>query len=50
MQHISGLSFDEVVRATTPFLVPLVVVLLLITVFPPLVTALPDALMGAARR
>jgi tripartite ATP-independent transporter DctM subunit len=50
MQHISGLSFDEVVRATAPFLVPLVVVLLLITVFPPLVTALPDALMGAARR
>jgi tripartite ATP-independent transporter DctM subunit len=50
MQHISELSYDEVVRATVPFLVPLVAVLLLITVFPSVVTALPDALMGAARK
>ncbi|MFN9771875.1 MAG: SLC13 family permease, partial [Burkholderiales bacterium] len=50
LQHLSDLSFDEVVRATAPFLVPLIVVLLLITVFPSLVTALPDALMGVARK
>ena len=50
LQHISELSFDDVVKATLPFLVPLVAVLLLITVFPSLVTALPDALMGAAKR
>jgi tripartite ATP-independent transporter DctM subunit len=50
LQHISGLSFDDVVKATLPFLVPLVVVLLLITIFPSLVTALPDALMGAAKK
>ncbi|MCA3179123.1 MAG: TRAP transporter large permease [Burkholderiaceae bacterium] len=50
LQHLSDLSFDEVVRATAPFLVPLIVVLLLITVFPSLVTALPDALMGVAKK
>jgi len=50
LSHIAEMPFDDVVRATLPFLVPLVVVLLLITIFPPLVTALPDALMGTARR
>jgi len=49
MAHISGLKFEEVVEATLPVLIPLLVVLVLITIFPPLVTGLPDLLMGAAR-
>jgi tripartite ATP-independent transporter DctM subunit len=46
MTQVGGLSFERVVRATLPFLVPLLAVLLLITLFPPLVTWLPDTLMG----
>jgi tripartite ATP-independent transporter DctM subunit len=46
MQQIGNISFEQVVRATVPFILPLVVVLILITVFPPLVTWLPDLLMG----
>ena len=49
MAHISGLKFEEVVEATLPVLIPLLVVLVLITIFPPLVTGLPDLLMGPAR-
>lgn len=49
MQHLAEMPFEEVVKATAPFLVPLLAVLLAITVFPSLVTALPDALMGAAK-
>jgi TRAP-type C4-dicarboxylate transport system permease large subunit len=46
MAGVSGLSFERVVRATLPFLIPLLSVLFLITVFPPLVTWLPNLLMG----
>jgi tripartite ATP-independent transporter DctM subunit len=46
MAGISGLPFDRIVRATLPFLVPLLVVLALITFFPPLVTWLPNLVMG----
>jgi TRAP-type C4-dicarboxylate transport system permease large subunit len=46
MVGVSGLSFERVVRATLPFIVPLLAVLFLITVFPPLVTWLPNLLMG----
>jgi tripartite ATP-independent transporter DctM subunit len=46
MAGVSGLSFERVVRATLPFLIPLLAVLFLITVFPPLVTWLPHLLMG----
>jgi TRAP-type C4-dicarboxylate transport system permease large subunit len=49
MAQISGLKFEEVVEATLPVLIPLLVVLVLITIFPVLVTGLPDLLMGAAR-
>jgi TRAP-type C4-dicarboxylate transport system permease large subunit len=41
MQQVSGLSFEEVVKACMPTLVPLVVVLVLITFVPSLVTWLP---------
>ena len=46
MVHVSGISFERVVRATLPFLIPLIVVLIMITLFPPLVTWLPNLLMG----
>jgi tripartite ATP-independent transporter DctM subunit len=41
MQQVSGLSFEEVVKACMPTLVPLVVVLVLITFVPSIVTWLP---------
>ena len=41
-----GISFERVVRCTVPFLIPLLVVLMLITFFPPVVTWLPNLVMG----
>ncbi|MGE0801289.1 MAG: TRAP transporter large permease [Lautropia sp.] len=49
MGQISGLKFEEVVQATLPVLIPLLAVLVLITLFPSLVTALPDYVMGVAK-
>lgn len=49
MAQISGMKFEEVVKATLPVLIPLFVVLVLITIFPSLVTGLPDLLMGVAK-
>jgi TRAP-type C4-dicarboxylate transport system permease large subunit len=46
MEEVSGLKFEEVVKSTLPFLIPLFVVLILIVIFPGLVTALPNLLMG----
>jgi TRAP-type C4-dicarboxylate transport system permease large subunit len=46
MQQVGNISFERVVRATAPFIVPLIVVLLLISAFPPLVTWLPNMVMG----
>jgi TRAP-type C4-dicarboxylate transport system permease large subunit len=46
MVHVGKISFERVVRATAPFIIPLIIVLVLITVYPPLVTWLPDLLMG----
>lgn len=46
MVQVGGLSFEKVVRCTAPFLVPLLLVLGLITFFPPLVTWLPNLVMG----
>jgi tripartite ATP-independent transporter DctM subunit len=46
MVGVSGLSFERVVRATAPFIIPLLAVLALITFFPPLVTWLPNLVMG----
>jgi len=46
MVQVGGISFERVVRATAPFLIPLLVVLGLITVFPPLVTWVPNLAMG----
>jgi TRAP-type C4-dicarboxylate transport system permease large subunit len=46
MAGVSGLPFERVVRATAPFIIPLLLVLALITFFPPLVTWLPNLVMG----
>ncbi len=46
MAGISELSFERIVRATAPFLIPLLVVLALITFIPSLVTWLPKLVMG----
>lgn len=46
MVQVGKISFERVVRATMPFIIPLLVVLGLITVFPPLVTWLPNLVMG----
>ena len=45
---VSGIRFQTLSRATVPFLLPLIVVLLLLIFFPPLVTALPDVFLGVA--
>jgi tripartite ATP-independent transporter DctM subunit len=46
MVQVGGISFERVVRSTAPFIIPLLVVLGLITVFPPLVTWVPNLAMG----
>jgi TRAP-type C4-dicarboxylate transport system permease large subunit len=44
--RVADLPFERVTRATAPFLIPLVTVLGLITVFPKLVLWLPRAVLG----
>ena len=44
--RVADLPFETVTRATAPFLVPLVVVLGLITVFPSLVLFVPRLVLG----
>jgi len=44
MVRVAKMSFEDVVRAVLPWLIPLVVVLLLITIFPGLVLWLPRTL------
>lgn len=46
VSRVAKLPFEEVARATAPFLVPLIVVLLLITIFPELVLFLPRVIFG----
>jgi tripartite ATP-independent transporter DctM subunit len=43
---VAGISFERVTRATIPFLVPLLVVLAAITLWPPLTTWLPKVLLA----
>ncbi len=43
---VANVPFEAIVRATTPFLIPLVVVLAAITLWPPLTTWLPSVLLG----
>jgi tripartite ATP-independent transporter DctM subunit len=46
MAQVSGLKFDEIVKACLPFYIPLFVVLGLIIFVPGVVTFLPNLLMG----
>ena len=43
---VANISFERVTRATMPFLMPLLVVLVLVTLFPPLSTWLPELMLG----
>ncbi len=46
MEEVSGLKFEQIVQSVAPFLIPLFVVLILIIIFPGLVTWLPNYFMG----
>ncbi|WP_282091889.1 TRAP transporter large permease [Epibacterium ulvae] len=46
LAEVSGVKFERCVRATMPFLVPLIIVLLLVTFFPALALWLPQMLYG----
>lgn len=43
---VSGIKFETLAKATLPFLVPLMVVLILLIIFPSLVTWLPNMILG----
>jgi TRAP-type C4-dicarboxylate transport system permease large subunit len=43
--EISGLQIEKLMKSIIPFILPLVIVLLLITLFPPLVMTIPNWLM-----
>ncbi len=45
--RVAKLPFEAVTRATAPFLIPLIVVLILITLFPELVLFLPRLVLGS---
>jgi TRAP-type C4-dicarboxylate transport system permease large subunit len=44
--NVAKISFERVLKATIPFLVPLVIVLLLVAYWPPITTFIPNLLMG----
>lgn len=46
VSNVSGVRMEAIAREVFPLLIPLVIVLLLIIVFPQLVTAIPDAVLG----
>ena len=49
LQSMTGIDSNRIARATLPFFGCLLLGIVLITVFPAIVTALPDALMGASK-
>lgn len=46
VSRVANLSFDRLVKAVLPFYVPLIIVLLLLTVFPQIATFLPALVLG----
>jgi len=46
VQRVAGISFDDLVKAVAIYYIPLMLVLFLITVFPPLVTWLPSTILA----
>lgn len=49
LQNMTGVDSNRIARVTLPFFVCMLVAIALITVFPQIVTSVPDALMGVAR-
>jgi TRAP-type C4-dicarboxylate transport system permease large subunit len=49
LQNMTGKDSNTIARAAIPFFVCLVICIVLITVFPSIVTSVPDAVMGASR-
>ena len=47
--RIAGISFEAISRAILPWLIPLLCVLLLITIWPPFTTWLPDLVMPTSK-
>jgi tripartite ATP-independent transporter DctM subunit len=43
---MTGIAFNRVVRATLPFLVPLILTIIVLILFPQIITWLPNKLMG----
>jgi tripartite ATP-independent transporter DctM subunit len=50
LQNMTGKDSSEIARAAIPFFAMLVVTIAIISVFPQVVTWLPDAVMGAAKK
>jgi tripartite ATP-independent transporter DctM subunit len=49
LQNMTGLDSNRIARAAIPFFFCMLVAVVLITMFPVIVTSLPDAVMGVAR-
>ena len=49
LQNMTGIDSNRIARVTLPFFVCMIVGIVLITVFPSIVTVLPDLLMGAPK-
>ena len=49
LQNMTGLDSNRIARAAIPFFFCMLVAVVLITLFPSIVTSLPDAVMGVAR-
>ena len=49
LQNMTGIDSNRIARAALPFFVCMLVGVVLITVFPAIVTSLPDAVMGVSR-
>jgi TRAP-type C4-dicarboxylate transport system permease large subunit len=49
VSKVANIPFGVLARGILPLLIPLVIVLALITVFPALVTFIPDQMLGANR-
>jgi len=46
VQRVPGITFDDLVKAVAIYYIPLLLVFILITVFPPLVTWLPSTILS----
>ena len=49
LQNMTGIDSNRIARVTMPFFICMMVGIALITLFPPIVTVLPDLLMGAPK-